>query len=75
MKFLAAFLIFIWNIPGRFTVARHGSRDRGKFDAILVETPREVRIDAGRVTRIRFGEALGRAIAEFYRDNYPQHSQ
>ena len=56
-------------------MARHGSRDRGKFDAILVETPREVRIDAGRVTRIRFGEALGRAIAEFFRDNYTQHSQ
>lgn len=56
---------------GGFTVAKHGSRDRGKFDAILVETPREVRIDAGRVTRVRFGEALGRAIAEFYNRNYP----
>jgi len=51
-------------------VERHGSRDRGSFDSISVETPREVRIDAGRQSRIRFGQALGRAIAQFYLDNY-----
>ena len=49
---------------------RHGSRDKGTFDSISVETPREVRIDGGRDTRRRFGQAVGRAIAQFYRDNY-----
>jgi len=56
--------------PGYYTVERHGSRDQGSFDSISVETPREVRIDAGRQSRIRFGHALGRAIAQFYLDNY-----
>jgi len=56
--------------PGYYTVERHGSRNQGSFDSISVETPREVRIDAGRQSRIRFGQALGRAIAQFYLDNY-----
>ena len=53
-------------------MVRHGSREQGVFDAISVETPREVRIDAGRETRIEFGRALGRAISHFYSANYPQ---
>jgi len=57
---------------GLDTVVRHGSREQGVFDAISVETPREVRIDAGRETRIEFGRALGRAISHFYSANYPQ---
>jgi len=57
---------------GFYTVVRHGSRDKGAFDAVSVETPREVRVDAGRDTRIKFGQALGRAIGQFYFDNYPQ---
>jgi len=55
---------------GGYTNERHGSKYFGTFDSILVETPREVRIDAGRETRIRFGEALGKAIAEWYAANY-----
>ena len=51
---------------------RHGSRDQGAFDAISVETPREVRVDAGRDARIDFGQALGKAIGQFYIANYPQ---
>jgi len=57
---------------GGYTVERHGSRDQGVFDSISVETPREVRIDAGRDTRIKFGQALGRAVGQFYTANYPQ---
>jgi len=60
---------------GLDTVVRHGSRDKGVFDAISVETPREVRIDAGRETRVKFGRALGRAIGNFYTANYPQSVQ
>jgi len=60
---------------GLDTVERHGSRDQGAFDAISVETPREVRIDAGRDTRVIFGRALGRAIGQFYVANYPQVAQ
>merc|ERR1711915_62995 len=56
--------------PGGYTPHRHGSKVLGTFDAVSVETPREVRIDAGRATRIRFGEALGRAIAKFFISNY-----
>ena len=56
-------------------MVRHGSRDKGVFDAISVETPREVRIDAGRETRVKFGRALGRAIGNFYTANYPQTAQ
>jgi len=56
--------------PGYYTVERHGSRDGGRFDSISVETPREVRIDAGRSTRLKFGEDLGRAISNFYKANY-----
>ena len=59
---------------GGFTVETHGSRDGGRFDAILMETPREVRIDAGRVTRVRYGESLGKAIALFYLKNYSKKS-
>ena len=51
---------------------RHGSRDQGAFDAISVETPREDRVDAGRDARIDFGQALGKAIGQFYIANYPQ---
>eukprot|EP00092_Neocalanus_flemingeri_P005247 GFUD01005641.1.p1 GENE.GFUD01005641.1~~GFUD01005641.1.p1 ORF type:complete len:286 (-),score=52.26 GFUD01005641.1:390-1247(-) len=56
--------------PGYYTVERHGSRAGGRFDSVSVETPREVRIDAGRNTRLIFGEALGRAISQFYLANY-----
>ena len=62
-------------ILGGYTVERHGSRDQGTFDSVSVETPREVRIDAGRDTRVEFGQALGRAIAQFYVANYPQIAQ
>ena len=62
-------------IIGYFTVERHGSKNWGSFDSVSVETPREVRIDAGRDTRIEFGEALGRAIARFYVANYQQSVQ
>jgi len=55
--------------PGGYTVVRHS---KGTFDSISVETPREVRIDAGRPTRVKFGEALGRALANYYRTNYKQ---
>ena len=51
---------------------RHGSRDGGNFDSISVETPREVRIDVGRAARVKFGQSLGRAIAQFYVANYNQ---
>jgi len=60
---------------GFYTVVRHGSRDQGSFDAISVETPREVRVDAGRDARIEFGQALGRAIGQFYIANYPQDTE
>jgi len=53
--------------PGGYTVERHSE---GTFDSISVETPREVRIDAGRPTRVKFGKALGKAIANFYKTNY-----
>jgi len=56
--------------PGFYTVERHGSRDGDNFDSISVETPREVRIDAGRAARVKFGQSLGRAIAQFYVANY-----
>ena len=62
-------------VLGNYTVERHGSRDQGTFDSISVETPREVRIDAGRDTRVEYGQALGRAIAKFYVANYPQVGQ
>ena len=65
----------ISTILGGYTVERHGSRDQGTFDSVSVETPREVRIDAGRDTRVEFGQALGRAIAQFYVANYPQIGQ
>jgi len=55
---------------GGYSVERHGSKDNGNFDAILVETPSEVRIDVPRSTRIEFGDALGRAIANFFVFNY-----
>jgi len=60
---------------GFYTVVRHGSRDQGAFDAISVETPREVRMDAGRDARIEFGQALGKAIGKFYIANYPQDTE
>jgi len=56
--------------PGYYTVETHGSRDRGTWDSVSVETPREVRIDAGRYSRVKFGQALGRAISRFYISNY-----
>ena len=76
-QFSSYFLGFLVKerISGLDTVVRHGSRDKGVFDAISVETPREVRIDAGRKTRVRFGRALGRSIGNFYNANYPQSAQ
>jgi len=56
--------------PGYYTVRRHGADDFGTFDAISVETPREVRIDAGRTARLKLGDSLGRAISNFYKSNY-----
>merc|ERR1711915_88946 len=53
--------------PGGYTVERHSN---GTFDSISVETPREVRIDAGCETRHKFGLSLGRAIAKWYKANY-----
>jgi len=53
--------------PGYYTVERHSN---GSFDSISVETPSEVRISAGRPARVKFGQALGLALANFYRDMY-----
>ena len=40
------------------------------FDAIQLETPRDLRIDKGDDERERFGHALGRAICDFYEFHY-----
>jgi len=53
--------------PGGYTVVRHS---KGTFDAISVETPREVRIEVDKAGRHKFGVALGKAIAKFYKKNY-----
>ena len=40
------------------------------FDAIQIETPRDLRIDKGDEAREHFGDALGRAICDFYEFHY-----
>ena len=62
-------IVLVTPFQGNYTVRRHGY-ESCTFDSISVETPREVRIDAGRESRIKFGEALGKAISEFFKSNY-----
>merc|ERR1719158_479138 len=53
--------------PGFYTVVRHSE---GAWDSVSLETPSEVRIEAGRPGRVKFGEALGEAVASFYTASY-----
>ena len=52
---------------GGYITQVHGRDD---FDAIQVETPRDLRIERGEEGRERFGQALGRAICDFYNFHY-----
>ena len=52
---------------GGYITQVHGRDD---FDAIQVETPRDLRIERGEEGRERFGHALGRAICDFYNFHY-----
>ena len=56
--------------PGGYTVARYGSKEKGTFDSILVETSKKERAEGGQETRKQFAAALGSAIAKFYHANY-----
>ena len=53
---------------GGYITQAHGGGD--DFDAIQLETPRDLRIERGEEGREHFGHALGRAICDFYNFHY-----
>ena len=56
---------------GGYITQTYGSRDTGgPFDAIQMEMPYEMRVDAGQEGRERFASAVGRAMAEYIRMYY-----
>ena len=55
---------------GGYTAQVHGSRDGGVVDAIQLEFPGEIRIDAGKTTRDQFSTAVAQILQEFYLKNY-----
>ena len=57
---------------GGYITQVHGRDD---FDAIQVETPRDLRIERGEEGRERFGHALGRAICDFYNFHYVNNNK
>ena len=69
-KSISTFFVFSGDSPyfaGGYITQIH-SKDH--FDAIQLETPRDLRIDKGDDERERFGHALGRAICDFYEFHY-----
>jgi len=52
---------------GGYITKRYGRDD---VDAIQVETPRDLRIEAGEEGRDHLGHALGSAISDFYKFHY-----
>ena len=52
---------------GGYITKRYGRDD---FDAIQVETPRDLRIESGEEGREHLGHALGMAISDFFMFHY-----
>ena len=56
---------------GGYITQFHGSRDpASKIDAIQLETPVEIRAEAGKEEREKFSVALANAIFKFYQTFY-----
>lgn len=53
---------------GGYSVLFHGSKRGGRFDAIQIESPFELRSSAS--ARRRYADSLGRAVAEYLRLHY-----
>jgi len=53
---------------GGYSTARHGSRDGGRVDAIQLEAPRRLRLDAGR--RRAFARATARALVAWLEQHH-----